>query len=257
MSTTKSTSPKAPAISAEGNDAPALVLCAHGARGGLNAAPAHAESLARLDCFSTVRWGCLMGKPELAAVIDSLPAPDILVAPLLMAEGYTAGVVLPALLAKLARPGRELTLCRPVGSHPRMIELIEDAARETCSKRGWRVEETALILLAHGTPRNAKSSATARRHAAALAGAGPFPRVETAFLEQEPELAEALRNCAGQRHVVVVGLFADRGLHADQDVRRLLCQANSAAAYAGPVGARSEIVELVLDQIAAARRQVA
>lgn len=256
MSTTRSTSRKAPATDAAAG-APALVLCAHGARGGLSAAPSHAARLDRLGLFSTVRWGCVKGEPQIAAVIESLSAQEILVAPLLMAEGYTAGEVLPAALADLARPNRSLTLCRPVGSHPRMATLIADAAQEACATRGWRPEKTALIVLGHGTGRDESSAETCRRHVAALARAGGFARVEPAFIEQAPGLDEALRACAEQRHAVVVGLFADRGLHADEDVPRLLRESGSAAAYAGPVGARPEIVELILDQVAAARRRAA
>jgi len=256
MSTIRFTSRKAPATD-RAPAAPALVLCAHGARGGLSAAPAHAARLARLGRFSAVRWGCVTGEPELTAVIGSLPARDILIAPLLMAEGYTADEVLPTTLAGLAQPGRVLTLCRPVGSHPRIAALIGRAARETCAARGWNPEETALIVLGHGTPRNAASAETARRHSAALARARVFARVEAAFLEQPPDLPETLRRCAGERHAVIVGLFADRGLHADQDVPRLLRETGSAAAYAGPVGARPEIADLILDQVAAVSRSAA
>jgi len=251
MSTTRSIIPKAPATNGARTAAPALVLCAHGARGGLSAAPAHAARLARLGRFSVVRWGCVKGEPQIEAVIDLLPARDILIAPLLMAEGYTAGKILPATLAGLVRPDRTVTLCRPVGSHPRIAELIATAARETCVEHGWRPEETALIVLGHGTPRDDSSADTARRHAAALARAGAFAGVETAFLEQRPDLTDALRSCARHRHAVIVGFFADRGRHADRDVPRLLREAGSAAAYAGPIGIRPEIAELVLDQIAA------
>ena len=251
MSTTRSACPKAPATERPARRA-ALVLCAHGTRGGLVEAPLHAARLARLGRFAEVRVASLTGEPTLGAVVAGLSADEVYVVPLLMAEGYTAAEVLPRALAELPQNGRPVTLCRPIGSHPRMADLLEKAATATCRGRGWQPGETALVVLGHGTPRNAASTGTALDHAARLARRGRFARVETAFLEQAPGLAEVLESCASCRGTVVVGLFADRGLHPDLDVPRILEAFGARAAYAGPVGALPEIGELILDRVGAA-----
>lgn len=228
------------------------MLCAHGARGGLVEAPLHAARIARLGRFAEVRVASLTGGPSLSAVVEGLRAEEAYVVPLLMAEGYTSAEILPRALAGRPSGAPRAILCRPIGSHPRMADLVAQAATATCRARGWSAGETALVVLGHGTPRNAQSTGTALRHAACLARDGRFARVETAFLEQAPGLPEILDACAGCAGTVVVGLFADRGVHADQDVPGILEGFGARVAYAGPVGALPDIAELILDQVAAA-----
>ena len=256
MSTTRFASPKAPATDRRDRSA-ALVLCAHGARGGLVEAPLHAAQIARLGRFSEVRVASLTSEPTLGSVVAGLRADEAYIVPLLMAEGYTATEVLPRALTALPPGGPRVTLCRPIGSHPRMANLLERAATASCLARGWLPGETALVVLGHGTGRNPDSSGTALEHAARLARGGHFARIETAFLEQTPGLREVLESCGSCPGAVVVGLLADRGLHADQDVPGILAAFGGKVAYAGPVGARPEITELILDRAATAGARAA
>lgn len=260
MSTTRFAVPKAPATdSALGNlrlDGAGLLLCCHGVHGGPGSTAQHAAAIQRLGCFAETRVCCLKGRPALAGVIERMHSPQIFLVPFLMAEGYTARQYLSRALAALPESQGRIVLCRPVGTNPRIANTLSAAAMRCCRDRGWAPQETTVIVIGHGTTRCADTGDTARRHVEALARLGDFAAAAPAFLEQAPSLEQALRSCASP-HSVVVGLFADRGAHGENDVPLLLAQLRSAAAYAGPVGTAPELSNLILDQVLARQAEAA
>jgi sirohydrochlorin cobaltochelatase len=227
----------------------ALVLYAHGIRGGVGAAAAHAERIAARGHFAEVRACALKGAPRLREVMAAVRAPEIVFAPLLMAEGYT----LDAMLHKLdaSRGAGRVTVCDPVGVHPRLSDMIAIRARAVCASKAWRPGDTALLIVGHGTERHPDSGATARRHAAQIATQGIFAEVAAAFLDEPPHVSEALA-ALGAAHSVAVGLFVDAGEHGEDDIPALLAPAGDRAVYAGPIGPDALITELILDQACAA-----
>jgi sirohydrochlorin cobaltochelatase len=235
--------PKAPATERRLSNA-ALVLCAHGIRGGVGAAAAHAERIAARGLFAEVRGSALRGRPGLVEVLSTVKAPEIVFAPLLMAEGYT----LRAMLAKLDHGAACLTVCRPIGVHPHLADMIAAKALAMCATRSRRPAETALLIVAHGTERHPDSGATARRHAAQIAARRTFAEVVVGFLDERPRVPEALAALRAP-HCVAVGLFVDAGEHGEEDVPALLAPAGERAVYAGPLGPDPLITELILDQV--------
>lgn len=230
--------------------AAALVLCAHGIRGGVGAATEHAARIAARGLFAEVHACALKGRPGLREVIGAVGAPEIVFAPLLMAEGYTLQAMLQRLEGAAAQPTR-LTVCRPIGVHPRLAEMIGGKARALCATRGWRPADTALLIVGHGTERHPDSGATARRHAAQIRAQGMFAEVATAFLDERPHVPEALEEL-DPRPCVAVGLFVDAGEHGEEDIPALLAPAAERALYAGPIGPDPLVTELILDQAHAA-----
>jgi sirohydrochlorin cobaltochelatase len=228
----------------------ALVLCAHGIRGGVGVAAEHAGRIAARGLFAAVHACALKGAPGLNEVVAAVHAPELVFAPLLMAEGYT----LQAMLAKLERAldrSRRATVCQPLGVNPRLADMIATKARALCATRAWQPADTALLIVGHGTERHADSGATAHRHARQIAAQGIFAEVATGFLDERPRVPEALA-ARGARHCVVVGLFVDAGEHGEEDIPGLLAPASVRAAYAGPIGPDPLITELILDQAQAA-----
>jgi sirohydrochlorin cobaltochelatase len=228
------------------------VLCAHGSRGGVGAVAGHALRIARLGWFGEVHACALKGEPALSRTLAAVRAPEIIFAPLLMAEGFT----LRAMLRRLDQAGgcdRSLTVCRPVGVHPLLADMIAAKALTLCAATGWRPEDTAIVIAGHGTLRHPDSGATARRHAARITAGSVFAEVALGFLDEPPRLVEALA-ALNARHSVVVGLFVDRGEHGEEDIPALLAAAGGRAAYAGPIGPDPLITELILDQIRARPR---
>jgi sirohydrochlorin cobaltochelatase len=238
--------PKAPATERRLGDT-ALVLCAHGIRGQVGAAAGHAERIAARGLFAEVHACALKGRPGLADALGAVKASEIVFAPLLMAEGST----LRAMLAKLdhnARRAARLTVCRPIGVHPRLGDMIHAKALALCAARVWRPGETALLIVGHGTERHPASGATARRHAAQIAAQRRFAEVAVGFLDEQPRVPGALAALAAPQ-CVTVGLFVDAGEHGEEDIPALLAPAQDRAAYAGPIGPDPLITELILDQV--------
>jgi len=252
MSSTRSPDPRAPATDPRWAAA-AAVLCAHGIAGGPGVARDHAAALAGRGLFAEVRACCLAGAPGLAETLAAIDRPRIFLAPLLMAEGYAMGTLLPRALGNAPADRVErVMLARPVGTSPVLADMIADRAAAACRDRGWPPAETAVLLVGHGTTRDSASGATAREQAARLAATGRFAETAVAFLEATPTLAEALARL-GPRPCVAIGFFADAGAHGEADVPRLLAQAGAGAAYAGPVGTDARMVDAVLERLRAGR----
>jgi len=212
----------------------------------------HAARIRRRGGFAEVRVGCLNDRPAPAAVAAAMRCERVYAVPLLMADGYTARKVMRGLRADPPGPRPEIVACAPVGCHPGIAGLVAKAARSCCEAHGWAVADCVVVVAGHGTGRDANSKRTTLAHAASLAAAGGFAEVAAAFLEDRPPIAEVL-NAFADRPRVMVGLFVDRGVHGEDDMRRLIAGAHGPAAYAGPVGAMPEIAELILDQVAARR----
>lgn len=200
----------------------------------------HACSLALDLPRLAVEAGCLRGEPAVERVAARLPKP-VIVAPLLMAEGY----ILDLLRQRLA--GIEGVLFgRPVGVHPRLATVAAAAAEASAGARGWDPRATTLLLIGHGTARHAGSARAAEALAARLEATGRFVRVETALLEQPPFLAERLAARAADP-VVAVGLFVDAGPHGRDDVEAAIATAPGPVAYTGPLGSLPAIRAILRD----------
>lgn len=227
---------------------PGLVLWAHGGAGRSGVAEDLAARLRSIGQFSEVAACSLKGDPGLAETLRGTTAEPVYLVPLLMAEGHTYHTVLPRLLAEA--PERRIVQCRPVGVAPGLDAVVVAQALEACAVRNFAPGDTTLVLAAHGTQRHAGSSDAARRTAGRIVATGQFHRVCEAFLEQPPLIEAVLRTIA-PRPCVVVGLFMDHGAHTADEIPKIIAAAHPGAADAGPVGARPEIAEIILDLVKA------
>ena len=98
----------------------ALVLCAHGIRGGVGTAAENAARIAARARFAEVHACALKGRPRLIDV----KVPEIVLAPLLMAEGYTLRAMLAQIEHTMPRAARD-TVLQPVGIHPRLSYMLQ------------------------------------------------------------------------------------------------------------------------------------
>ncbi|NJO37719.1 MAG: hypothetical protein HC871_08985, partial [Rhizobiales bacterium] len=197
--------------------------------------------------FADVRVACLKGTPSLDEVFADLAGRDVILAPLLMADGYT----LKAMRRKLepiAPTLRSLAVAPPLGLHPGLADLIVETAADACHISGWPLADTDLLIAAHGTRRDPNSGSTAFDHVEAIHRRKIFAAVRTGFLDQTPTLAEV--TAAGRaRHHIAVGLFIDRGEHGEEDIPEILAGTDPDAIYTGPVGTDPRTTALLLDQI--------
>lgn len=259
MSGTRSTATKAPAINVR---SPArirspvrrdsvLVVAAHGIRGQAGGALEHADRIARGGRFGDVRVACLKGTPELGDVVADLAGRDVILAPLLMAEGYTLKAMRKR-LAPIEPTLRSLRVAPPLGIHPGLADLIVDTAANICNQRGWPLAGTDLLIAAHGTRRDPNSGKSAFDHIKTIRAQKIFATVRTGFLDQDPMLKDVIAaSCAC--HHVAIGLFIDRGEHGEEDIPEILEETDPATIYTGPIGVDPCITKLLLMQVDAVR----
>ncbi|GAA4008420.1 DR2241 family protein [Deinococcus rubellus] len=202
-----------------------LVLIGHGSH--LNpessaAVYAYADLLRQRGLFDEVVEGYWKEEPSLRQVLKTVRYTDVTVIPMFISEGYFTETVIPRELGLghqgpvppqgVARVigGRTVRYTLPYGVHPRMSEVILARAREAYP--AINADDTALIVLGHGTTRNENSSKIVHQNAERLREGGEFAEVHTFFLDQEPKVV-GWRQQVKAKNVVLVPFFASEGWH--------------------------------------------
>ena len=115
----------------------ALILVGHGST--LNpdsSAPthAHARAIRERGIFREVHSCFWKEEPSMREVFRMVESDTIYVVPVFISEGYFTQTVIPRELELQGTPtrrgGREIYYCDPVGSHPRMTEVLLRRARD-------------------------------------------------------------------------------------------------------------------------------
>jgi sirohydrochlorin ferrochelatase len=224
------------------------VLWGHGVAGGVGVLVEHGRALDADGRFAEVATCCLHGRPRLAEVVAGLGAPHLYLVPMLMADGYTAQVRLAEEIEGLGAEARRLTVAPVLGSHPGLADILTAKAVAAAAARSWPAAETRPLLVGHGTARQHQSRESVIAQAERIVRRGGFATVDVAFLEAPPRLDDCLAGLP-PGPLVVSGLFADLGVHGENDIPEALARHRPDAAYTGPIGLAPEIRALVLDQV--------
>ncbi len=126
--------------------------------------------------------------------------------------------------------------------------------------------DAALVLLGHGSTKNAESSAAVYRHAAELRRRGIFAEVREAFWKQEPKAGAVLHSLTAPR-AFIVPLFISEGYFSSDVIPRALGLApgdpnlppstsggtagkthDSKFFYCQPVGTHERMTSVLLDR---------
>ena len=208
------------------------------------------ESLATIlderGAFDRVEACFLKGGRGVADASQALAGHDIVLVPLLMAEGYTYDVVLRRQLSAAGPAAARVRVTRPVGVHPRLADIAVTQARDECGRKGWALDDVHILVAAHGTPKHRATGDSARALAAGIDARGLFSTVQVAFLESPPSIEAALRALA-PKPVVVIGFFLDAGDHAGSDVPAAIARAHPTAGYTGAIGRDPALAEIIVD----------
>ena len=232
----------------------ALLIAAHGDRGGTGANRALLAHCQRLEAgagFSTVAGGVLKGDPPLEAALEQIVASGaahLLVYPLFMADGYFTRKVLPHRLSEhLEAMGRHIkvTYTAPLGADEALPAFTAKRAIKAAERARYKPSESRLLIVGHGSKIGPASADATKEFAKKVSPLVPFARVETAFLEEDVFVKDALRN-SGQP-TVVEGFFSGDGLHAGDDVPQALEETGAIATYAGSIGADPHLSEIILN----------
>lgn len=226
----------------------AVLIAAHGERtpGAQNDnARRVATAVAASGLAAEVAVGFISGEPSIAAALATLTARRIIVYPLFASSGYFTRDRLVQLLDGANAENRLVNVLAPLGLDPGMPDFVIARAAQVARAHGFVPESSTIILLAHGSRRNAASREATEGIAREIESRAVFGNVRIALLEEHPFLAEAAAAAKGA--VVVVGLFSGEGLHGARDAPRLIAElARDNIVYAGVIGSADGIDELVI-----------
>lgn len=230
-------------------DVAALVLAAHGERGGAGANARTYRLVAELaqeGGTAAVTAGFLKAEPRLEEAIRAAcaKAPRVVVCPLLMADGYFAGETLRTAVRR-AGLRRDVSLMPPIGCEPALQRLAHARARLLAAERGW--SRPSVVVVGHGTPRDPRSRWTTEAAAARMAGDPGLAGVAVAFLEEEPSLAAALS--AVGRPAMIVPYLWSAGRHGQDDLRGVAEAAGGDVALDRPVGEDRRVAQIVVNAL--------
>ncbi|WP_350245158.1 DR2241 family protein [Deinococcus sonorensis] len=251
-----------------------LVLIGHGSHLNPESAAAvyrYAELLRSRHLFDEVVEGYWKEEPSLRQVLRTCAYTDVTVIPMFISEGYFTETVIPRELGLghqgpvpregVARTigGRTLRYTLPYGVHPRMSEVILERAREVLPDASG--EDTALVVIGHGTTRNENSNKVVYQNAELIRQQGLFAEVHALFLDEEPKAAD-WRERVQARRVVMVPFFASEGWHTletipeDLELRGEVTHFSDPAQtvyYARPVGTHPAVADVIVQLAEEAR----
>lgn len=197
----------------------------------------------------TLRGATLASPGSLPRALDGLAGP--MVYPLFMAEGYFTGEVLPRRLKDIPVAARQLPA---FGTDPALPALIAEAALLGACQGGLILEETALLLAAHGSQVSPASKQATLALAETLAGSLPFRAIVTGFIEEAPFLGDA---AGGLGPALCLPLFTLNAGHVLKDVPEALAEAGFAGPVLGPIGAHPAVPRLIAAALARQLMQAA
>lgn len=200
----------------------------------------------------TVRGATLAGRGTLEAALDMLGNQRLLIYPLFMSDGWFVGRELPRRIGALC--DGSLAMLSPLGLDPALHALCLDCMRHAASERDLPLEQTTVLLAAHGSPSDPRPREAAEKAARFIAVAGPFRAVRVGFVDEAPYLAEAARL---NGPALCLPFFAGRAGHVDVDLPRALAEANFPGSILEPVGTRPEIARIVTAALSMHAAQIA
>ena len=248
-----------------------VLIVAHGSQlNPYSAIPAytHAYRIKRWGRYEEVRVAFWRELPSIDQALELLPGEQLVVCPLFISEGYFTRTVIPTELGvnlwdepPATIDGRPVHYTRPVGTHPKMSGVLEDGATHLLDQSGKDSRDCELVLVGHGTTRDANSAKIIHKQAEALRALNRFHAVTPLFLDEEPRLEDYLEHTES-KNLFVMPYFISDGLHTRWDIpaalgisrpeRGFSIQAESNGRriwYTGAIGSSWTMTDLVLERI--------
>ena len=206
----------------------------------------HAASLNSRGRFAEVGAATLAGAPTPREVLAGIRSRDIVIVPMLMCDGIFCREALPAALglADGARPdGRILHLCRPIGLHPLVADLVVQRATRALKDHALS-PTTTLLLIGHGSTQDPASEIAIAMQAGRIRASSNFHSVMTAFIDQPPFLRDVLASV--QQPLIAVALFGARGNHVVEDIEKQFNKRkHSNAIFLGALGEDEDLINII------------
>ncbi|ADV68815.1 DR2241 family protein [Deinococcus maricopensis] len=251
-----------------------LVLIGHGSHLNSESAGAvyrYAELLRERGLFDEVVEGYWKEEPSLRQVLRTCRYTDVTVIPMFISEGYFTETVIPRELGLghqgpvppegIARVlgGKTVRYTLPYGVHASMSDVILARAHEALPDAN--AQDTALVIIGHGTTRNENSNRVIHQNAERLRAAGLFAEVHALFLDEDPRLS-TWTDVVRSPRVVMVPFFASEGWHTLETIPEDLGLTGEVTTfgaqtvyYSKPTGTHAMVADVVLNLAEGARGQ--
>jgi sirohydrochlorin cobaltochelatase len=217
----------------------ALVLIGHGST--VNAQSAepvyqHAATVRRLNQFAQVCEAFWKQEPQIEAVLSSITEARVFIVPVFISEGYFSDQIIPQKLGfqvgkagELSRvkqrANQTLFYCKPVGTHPRMTEVLLARARGIVRQFPFPREpapaDTTMFIAGHGTEQNENSRKAIERQVELIRAMHLYADIHAVYLEEDPRIAQCY-TMATTKNIVVVPFLISDGMHVSEDIPALL-----------------------------------
>lgn len=252
MNTPSANQSSVPLPEGGGGHRPGVILVAHGsARSAASAEPVLALAKGLRDRgFPEVRSAFWKEEPFLHQALELTRSGTVAVLPVFLSEGYFSSTVVPRELGLRYGDnhvgGRLVHLLPPLGVNAGLAEIVAARAQEKVPPDAC-TSKALLVVLGHGTQRDPASAGTVLDVCASLSREGRFARVAPAFIDQDPLLANVLKD-AREPVILLVPFLVAAGWHGGTTVPRELGSDSQGArqriVYTEPVGTHPALVEL-------------
>jgi sirohydrochlorin ferrochelatase len=172
----------------------------------------------------------------------------VVVYPLFMADGWFTQTHLPQRL--LAAGFARVDQLAPMGMDPGIRDLCVTLIAEACADSALPAGEAEVLLAAHGSSRSAAPANVAREVARLIARRLENSRVEAAFIDQSPQIADTARSMGPA--AFCLPFFAANGGHVTTDIPDALGRAGFKGRLLAPVGTDPRVPGLIAAALYAA-----
>lgn len=189
----------------------------------------------------TVRSATIAAGDHLVREIDACGSAPFVV-PIFMTDGWFTNTCLPK-----SMKGHPVNQLAPLGIHPDLPALTAQLLRTEAETNGWILEDSEVLLAAHGSATGVAASLSTERFAAALRQHMPGTRLRIGYLEQDPGIADIARRCGPK--TLTLPFFAASGGHVTDDVPGELDAAGFTGARLEALGEARFIPALIADTL--------
>ncbi len=185
----------------------------------------HAEAIAQRGLFAEVRASFLRDSPHPREIISTSNARDIYIVPFMALEGLSIEIMVPLALGLPARYQENISqgtrqrihVCKAVGTHPVMIEWINNTIDTLLSENALAPDETTVLFAAHGTERHPGSTQWMETVMRDCAQHHRDIQMAAVYLEQSPRIT-TWREHAERPNVIVIPYVMTPGRHGAIDI---------------------------------------
>lgn len=198
-----------------------LVLASHGSMAAPDSnAPMIdlADRIRKLNLFDAVTPAFLNGQPLMTDFLSLLPKGDVVIVPVMTSVGYYLQSVIPKRIAENPQHSDYRIFISPVvAMHEKIVGLVAARIRKTMQAETATADDTTVVVVGHGTRRNANSARSTYDLVDSLKRMEPDLKFKIAFLDQDPEACDVAKTVVTPNTIVVPFLIS-RGPHTTVDI---------------------------------------